>query len=45
MREFELGFATEQRFDDRQLRGENDGHDFEFFVYEALSSACYLKAK
>lgn len=37
MAEFDLAFPNDRRFDDRQLRIEDDGRDFESFVYEALS--------
>jgi hypothetical protein len=37
MAKFEIAFPEERRFDDRELRSEDDGRDFECFVYEALS--------
>ncbi len=37
MSEFEVAFPAGRRFDDRQLRIEDDGRDFESFVYEAFS--------
>src|SRR4051812_14374425 len=37
MSEFEIAFPERKRFDDRQLRSEDAGRDFESFVYEALS--------
>jgi hypothetical protein len=37
MVEFSITFPSERRFDDRHLRPEDDGRDFESFVYEALS--------
>jgi hypothetical protein len=37
MSEFEVAFPERRRFDDRQLLIEDDGSDFESFVYEALS--------
>jgi hypothetical protein len=36
MSDFDVAFPEGRRFDDRQLRGEDDGRDFEAFVYEAL---------
>lgn len=37
MSDFNVAFPEGRRFDDRKLRGEDDGRDFEAFVYEALS--------
>lgn len=37
MADFDVAFPEGRRFDDRQLRSEDDGRDFESFVYEALS--------
>src|SRR5689334_22597654 len=37
MAHFEVAFPEARRFDDRQLQIEDDGHDFEAFVFEALS--------
>jgi hypothetical protein len=37
MAEFDIAFPEERRFDDRRLRSEDAGRDFERFVYEALS--------
>ena len=37
MSNFDIAFPEGRRFDDRRLRSEDDGRDFEAFVYEALS--------
>ena len=37
MSDFDILFPEGRRFDDRQLRIEDDGRDFEFFVCESLS--------
>jgi hypothetical protein len=37
MSDFDIAFPDDRRFDDRQLRVEDDGSDFESFVYESLS--------
>jgi hypothetical protein len=37
MSDFYVAFPEGRRFDDRQLRGDDNGRDFEAFVYEALS--------
>jgi hypothetical protein len=37
MSNFDISFPEGRRFDDRQLHSEDNGRDFEAFVYEALS--------